>query len=78
MPSRAHIYTSPPRDDLTLPYLPPYITFRTYCVFFLAHYPPLFLPTPPPVPLWPPSSVAIVSMHTIINGWAYMYASLPG
>ncbi len=29
MPSRAHTYTSPPPGDLTLPYLPPYITFRT-------------------------------------------------
>ena len=46
MPSRAHTYTSPPPGDLTNPYLPPYITFRAYCIFSLPHYPPLFLPTP--------------------------------
>ena len=42
MPSRAHTYTSPPPGDLTLPYLPPYITFRTQ----LPHYLPLILPNP--------------------------------
>ena len=46
MASRAHTYTSPPPGDLTLPYLPPYITFPTNLIFFLPHYPPLFLPTP--------------------------------
>ena len=69
-----HIHTPPrPPGDLTLPYLPPYITFHTY---FNILPPPLS--TPVPVPLWPPSSLGIVSMPTIINGWACMYASLPG
>jgi hypothetical protein len=44
--SRSHTYTSPPPGDLTLPYLPLYITFRAYCIFSLPRYPPLFLPTP--------------------------------
>ncbi len=46
MPSRAHTYISPPPGDLTNPYIPPYKTFRTHCIFSLPHYPPLFLPTP--------------------------------
>ena len=79
MSSRAHTYTSPPPGDLTLPYLSPYITFRAY---FHILPPPLSTPVSPhltPVPLWPPSSLAIVSMPTIMNEkWAYMYASLPG
>ncbi len=74
MPSRAHTYTSPPPDDLILPYLKSYITFRTYCIFSLPRYPPLFLPTPSYGPLCPPSSLGIVSMYTIINGWACMNA----
>ena len=46
MPSRVHTYTFPPPYDLTLPYLPLNITFRTYFNIFLPYYPPLFLPTP--------------------------------
>jgi ankyrin repeat protein len=43
MPSRALTYTSPPPGDLTLPYLKSNITFRTYCIYPLPHFPPLFL-----------------------------------
>ena len=35
MPSCTHTYTSPPPGYLILPYLPPYITFRAYCIFSL-------------------------------------------
>ena len=76
---RAHTYTSPPPGDLTLPYLLPTV----HNVSYLLYSPcptiyPYSTPPPPSEPLWPPSSLAIVSMPTIINGWACMYASLPG
>jgi hypothetical protein len=38
--------------------------------------PPWSSPPPPPVPLWPTAAHRIVSMPTILHGWACMYASL--
>ena len=38
--------------------------------------PPCSSPPPPPVPLWPTAAHRIVSMPTILHGWACMYASL--
>jgi hypothetical protein len=69
--SQIHTYTSPPPGDLALPYLQPYIMFRTYYYFpsFPTIY-PLFLPTPfsrTPLPV-PLSRGGHVCMPTIING----------
>ncbi len=38
--------------------------------------PPCSSPPPPPVPLWSTAAHRIVSMPTILHGWACMYASL--
>jgi hypothetical protein len=64
MPSRAHTITSPPPGDQTLPYLPPYITFRTN---FNILPPPLSTPVPP---LFLPTRSSRTPMAAIIASYS--------
>ena len=61
MPSRAHTYTSLPPGDLTIPCLPPYITFRTQLDIFPA---PLSIPVPPHPSSRPPMA-AIIACYSV-------------
>ncbi len=71
----SHIYIHLPAHLISLPADVHNVSRRIFCSPSPT-IPPSSSPPPPPVPLWPTAAHRIVSMSTILHGWACMYAGL--